>query len=120
MYKISKSKLHVSHFRNASPMELRNYVIEQFPRLVPFLTTSVLPIQFKAADMLWTPVLLERIDYVITDEDLRAQVAEIGVKYTETNDALHSRDCFIHDLNTLLQTWNEKYAILRLAGIEVK
>ena len=70
--------------------------------------------------MLWTPVLLERIDAVIYDEKLRAQIAETGVKYTGTDDEMHSRDCFIHDLNTLLQTWNEKYAILRLAGIEVK
>jgi hypothetical protein len=123
--KISR-RLNVSDFRTDNSLDLAYNIRSKFPRMAMFLVNSTdTGIDYGSVSFIYATTMYERLKYIFTDEDLCNEVFEattecnISRVYDDGGDCIRDyvREVFIARLNVIFHQWNERNAVLKIAGI---
>jgi hypothetical protein len=126
MKKKMNKHLQVSDFRTFSSLDLSDNIRNKFPRMSMFIVDRTdKNIEYGSVDFIYATDLYDRLILAIKDEQLINDVynasieCEITKRYDDAGDCIRDyiREVFISRLSVIFHQWNEKNAVLKIAGI---
>jgi hypothetical protein len=126
MKKRISPRLTVSDFRTLNSLDLAAVIRNKFPRMAMFLVRRTDGnIEYDSVSFIYATDMYERLKYIFTDKDLCDEVFEattecnISRVYDDGGDCIRDyvRNVFISRLNIIFHKWNERNAVLKMAGI---
>ena len=126
MKKKITNRLHVSDFRAINRLYLANAILNKFPRMDMFMVDRTdNNIEYHSVDFIYATDLYNRLILTLKDEQLINDVhdasieCEISKRYDDNGDCIRDyiREVFIARLNVIFHEWNEKNAVLKIAGL---
>lgn len=126
MKKRISPRLHVSDFRTLNSLDLAAVIRNKFPRMAMFLVRRTDGnIEYDSVSFIYATDMYERLTFILADKDLCDEVFEattecnISRVYDDGGDCIRDyvRNVFIARLNVIFHKWNERNAVLKMAGI---
>jgi hypothetical protein len=126
MKKRISPRLHVSDFRTLNSLDLAANIRNKFPRMDMFIARRTDGnIEYDSVSFIYATDMYERLTFILADKDLCDEVFEattecnISRVYDDGGDCIRDyvRNVFIARLNVIFHKWNERNAVLKIAGI---
>ena len=126
MKKKIANRLHVSDFRTLNSLDLSAIIRNKFPRMCMFMVDRTdNNIEYHSVDFIYATDLYNRLILTLKDEQLINDIHDASIecniskRYDDDGDCIRDyiREVFIARLNVIFHEWNEKNAVLKMAGI---
>lgn len=126
MRKRISPRLNVSDFRTLNSLDLADNIRNKFPRMDMFIAKRTDGnIEYNSLNFIYATDMYERLKFILADKDLCDEVFEVTTEcnisrvYDDGGDCIRDyvRNVFIARLNVLFHKWNERNAVLKIAGL---
>lgn len=126
MKKKISNRLYVSDFRTFNRVDLANSIRNKFPRMSMFMVDITdKNIEYGSVDFIYATDLYDRLILTLKDEQLINYIHDASIecniskRHDDNGDCIRDyiREVFIARLNVIFHEWNEKIAVLKIAGL---
>ena len=126
MKKKMNKHLQVSDFRTFSSLDLSAIIRNKYPRMSMFMVDRTDEnIEYESVSFIYATDILARLNVILTDKDLIDEVFEASTEcnisrvYDDGGDCIRDyvREVFLARLSVIFHEWNERNAVLKIAGI---